>query len=83
MTRFEIVSVGFNQYIDVLAIIEGKMNSERLEDDYAIYQLDLNVSDLLYPAVFSRDGQLLGFVSRTVDTRTVEGVSFFRPLIIE
>lgn len=83
MTRFNITSVGFNQYIDVLNAIEGKVNAERIEDNYIMYQLDLNVSDLLYPAIFSEEGQLLGFVSKTIDTRNVEGVSFFRPLIID
>jgi hypothetical protein len=83
LARFNITSVGFNQYIDILNAIDGKVNGERMEDDYTMYQLDLNVSDLLYPAIFSEQGQLLGFVSRTIDTRTVEGVSFFRPLIID
>ncbi|NOQ75438.1 MAG: hypothetical protein GQ574_25740 [Crocinitomix sp.] len=82
MARFGVTSVGFNQYLDILQGIEGKVNGERIEDNYTMYQLDLNVSDLLYPAIFSNEGQLLGFVSRTIDTRTVEGVSFFRPLII-
>lgn len=83
MARFNVTSVGFNQYLDILNAIEGKVNGERLEDGYTMYQLDLNVSDLLYPAIFSEDGHLLGFVSKTIDTRTVEGVSFFRPLVID
>ena len=76
-----ITAIGFAKYIDALAMVEGNMSAKRMEKEYPLYQLDIGISNMVYPALFSSDGYLLGFVARTVKSRSAEGISFYRPLL--
>jgi hypothetical protein len=74
-------SVGFDIDYDALMMDRWNVFSEHTENEYPVYQIDASSHGMIYPAVFSTEGHLLGFVTRSVKSRNVEGISFFRPMV--
>lgn len=74
-------SVGYDIDYDALMMDRSSVFSEHTENEYPVYQIDASSHGMVYPAILSRDGYLLGFVTRSVKSRNVEGISFFRPMV--
>ena len=74
-------SVGYDIDYDALMIDRWNVFSEHTENKCPVYQIDASSHGMIYPAVFSTEGHLLGFVTRSVKSRNVEGISFFRPIV--
>jgi len=67
---------GFESYFNELLITQGVIGAKREYEENPYYQIDASCQNQIQPFVFNADGAIIGIVTRSLLSGSVEGISF-------
>lgn len=71
-----IYTIGYESYFNSLLVTRGVANAKRTYNHKIYYQLDASCSSQIYPISVNGKGQIIGVISKSLNSKSVGGISF-------